>query len=255
MTATHVQLQLPMDAIIFDCDGTLSSIEGIDELAKQNGVAAPVTAMTAIAMGSTGINPDLYTQRLALVKPHREQVLALGREYYQEIMPDARAIVQIFQHLEKHVYLLSAGLLPAVKIFGALLQIPEENIFAVAIEFDAAGNFNDYDHTSPLTRADGKRRIVTEIKNSHPQIGYVGDGLNDLAVYDLVARFVGMGGTYFRQNIADRCEFYITDKSLTPLLPLLLTASEAESLYATEKTFYQKGLQLIKSGGVKIANA
>jgi phosphoserine phosphatase len=252
MTATRVQLQLPIDAIIFDCDGTLSSIEGIDELAKQNGVAAPVEALTAIAMGSTGINPDLYQQRLSLVKPRREQVLALGSEYYQEITPDARAVVQIFQHLKKPVYLVSAGLLPAVKIFGELLQIPAENIFAVNIEFDEAGNFSGYDHTSPMTHADGKRRIVTEIKHQYPNVAYVGDGLNDLAVYDLAARFVGMGGAYFRQNIADKCEFYIIDKSLTPLLPLLLTAKETAALDDTEKTFYQKGLQLIKSGGVKI---
>jgi phosphoserine phosphatase len=104
MSAMRVQLQQPMDAIIFDCDGTLSSIEGIDELARQNGVAAPVAALTAIAMGRTGINPDLYQERLSLVKPHSEQVLALGREYYQEITPDARAVVQIFQRLEKAIY-------------------------------------------------------------------------------------------------------------------------------------------------------
>jgi phosphoserine phosphatase len=252
MSAMRVQLQQPMDAIIFDCDGTLSSIEGIDELARQNGVAAPVAALTAIAMGRTGINPDLYQERLSLVKPHSEQVLALGREYYQEITPDARAVVQIFQRLEKAIYLVSAGLMPAVKIFGELLQIPAANIFAVNIEFDAVGNYLSYDNTSPMTRADGKRRIVTEIKNQQANVAYVGDGLNDLAVYDLATRFIGMGGAYFRQNIADKCEFYITDASLAPLLPLLLTAREAEALYATERIFYQKGLQLIQSGGVKI---
>jgi phosphoserine phosphatase len=252
MTAPRAQLQQPLDAIIFDCDGTLSTIEGIDELARQNGVAGPVSALTEIAMGSTGINPELYEQRLALVKPHRQQVLAIGKEYYQKATLDARDVVQIFQKFNKAVYLVSAGLLPAVKIFGELLQIPVENIFAVEIEFDAAGNYLGYDHTSPMTQADGKRRIVTEIKKNHPNIAYVGDGLNDLAVYDLATRFIGMGGAYFRQNIMDKCEFYITDKSLAPLLPLLFTTNEVRELNAAQQPLFQKGLQIIESGGVKI---
>jgi phosphoserine phosphatase len=255
MSVATVQLQQSLDAIIFDCDGTLSLIEGIDELARQNGVSAPVESLTATAMGTTGINPQLYRDRLQLVKPYREQVLALGREYYQQQMPDAREVIQILQRLGKAVYLISAGLLPAVKIFGGLLQIPEANIFAVEMEFDQDGNFIDYDHASPMTRAEGKRLLVTEIKKRYPRTAFVGDGLNDLAAYDLVTRFVGMGGAYYRQNIADKCQFYVNEKSLTPLLPLVLTAEETSQLTAEENAFYQKGMSSITAGNVKFEEA
>jgi phosphoserine phosphatase len=252
MTISAGELQLPVDAIIFDCDGTLSQIEGIDELARQNGVSAPVESLTAIAMGSSGINPDLYQKRMDLVRPNRTQVLALGNEYFQQQMPDALEVIALFHGLGKSIYLVSAGLLPAVKIFGELLQIPAANIFAVGIDFDAAGNYTGYDHQSPLTHAHGKREIVAEINKKHARTAYVGDGLNDLAVYDLVTRFVGMGGTYFRQNIADHCQFYINEKSLTPLLPLLLTRAEQNNSL-TENSFYQKGIMLINAGDVKIS--
>ncbi|TAK75879.1 MAG: phosphoserine phosphatase, partial [Gammaproteobacteria bacterium] len=58
------QPQAPIPAIVFDCDGTLSMIEGIDELAKHNGVSEAVQALTAEAMEKTGLHPDLYRQRL-----------------------------------------------------------------------------------------------------------------------------------------------------------------------------------------------
>lgn len=41
---------LPVDAVISDCDGTLSTIEGIDELARMNDVYAEISQLTQAAM-------------------------------------------------------------------------------------------------------------------------------------------------------------------------------------------------------------
>jgi phosphoserine phosphatase len=38
MLTKNWQLQHPLDAVVFDCDGTLSQIEGIDALAEKNDV-------------------------------------------------------------------------------------------------------------------------------------------------------------------------------------------------------------------------
>jgi phosphoserine phosphatase len=244
MNHTHWQLQTPISAVIFDCDGTLSSIEGIDELARQNDVYAQVQALTAAAMGSTGINPALYQQRLDLVRPTSAQVMALGEQYFAQQTPAAQQIIQILQRLNKTVYLMSAGLYPAVALFGRSLNIPAENIFAVNIFFDAQGNFTDYDQASPLVHNDGKRQIVMQLTNRHPTMAYIGDGLNDLSAYDVVTRFIGYGGTYYRANIADKCEYYIKSLSMAPLLPLILTATEQQTLTAEEQTLYQQGLHL-----------
>src|SRR5579864_8230977 len=121
MTSLNWQLSSPVSAIVFDCDGTLTSIEGIDCLAKNNGVGESVSALTSEAMAKTGINPTLYQQRLDLVIPRREQVYALGHQYYAHRMPDVIEIINLLRRLNKSLYLISAGVNPAVRMFGEML--------------------------------------------------------------------------------------------------------------------------------------
>ncbi|RDI39049.1 HAD family hydrolase [Aquicella lusitana] len=246
------QLQTPVNAVVFDCDGTLSTIEGIDELAKNNGVSSTVAHLTAEAMGKAGINPELYQRRLDLVRPRQEQVIALGHHYFANQVPDADTVVQLLKRLNKAVYLVSAGLYPAVKIFGELLQIPRENIFAVDIQFDALGNFFDFERTSPLVNNQGKRDIVNQLKSQHPAIIHIGDGLNDYVTHDLVTRFIGYGGAFYRENIAALCQYYIRTASMCSLLPLVLTQNECKELETDERMLYEKGVTAIQNGMVTV---
>ena len=112
MTAANWQLQTPLDAIIFDCDGTLSAIEGIDELAKKNEVYEQVSSLTAEAMGRSGLNPHIYKNRLDLVRPTQEQVFALGMQYFAHRIPDIEAVLSVFRRLNKTIYIVSSGLTP-----------------------------------------------------------------------------------------------------------------------------------------------
>jgi len=248
MTSYSWQLTSPISAIAFDCDGTLSTIEGIDELAKKNNLYETVSTLTAEAMGKTGLTPALYEARLNLIKPRREQVEALAEAYLAHQVTDAQLVIQLLNRLKKSVYLISAGLYPAVKQFGEKLTIPADHIFAVNIQFDEANNYLSYEKTSPLTGNNGKREIVAKLKDKHAEIAYIGDGLNDISVYDIVTRFIGYGGVFPRENIAARCEYYIRTRSLAALLPLILTTGEYSSLYESEKKLYQKGLDAIHLG-------
>jgi len=248
MTAPLLPLQTPLSAIIFDCDGTLSAIEGIDELAKMNGVDDFVETLTADAMGKSGLTSELYRKRLDLVYPTEEQVIALGRHYFTNQVPDAAAVIQLFKRLKKSVYILSAGLAPAVSIFGELLGIAHDHIFAVNIQFDSQGLYLDYDSSSPLANRDGKRTLVTHLKTLHPDLLLIGDGLNDYAAHDLVTRFVGYGGVFYRKNIESLCTHYIRSLSMATLLPLSLTHSEVALLSTQEQRLYEKGVKAINEG-------
>lgn len=245
MTKLNWQLSKAISAVIFDCDGTLSKIEGIDYLAEQNGAGKEVTALTEQAMGQTGLNRELYAQRLNLVKPASQQVQQLGEIYFNQRVSDSAEVIACLQKLNKTVYVISAGLFPAVKGFGEKLNIPSKNIFAVDITFDEKGQFLSFDKDSPLVNNTGKRIIMKQILEKHEQAVYVGDGLNDLSVQDIVTRFIGYGGSFYRKNIADKCEFYINVPSLSPLLPLVLTREESEAL--SDKMLYQKGLEGMSS--------
>ncbi|MDX1901212.1 MAG: HAD-IB family phosphatase [Gammaproteobacteria bacterium] len=242
MLTSDARLRTPLDAIFFDCDGTLSTIEGIDELAATNGVGEAVKILTAEAMGQTGINPTLYQKRLALTKPTQQQMTWLGQQYIKHLTPDVLPVIKIFQKLGKTIFIISAGLFPAIAILGKYLGIESSSIFAVNIQFDSNGRFLNYEEDSVLTHNEGKQIIVREKLKQYPRLGYVGDGLNDCSVKDLVTRFVGYGGAYYRENIAAMCRYYIKASTMAPILPLMLTADEVSKLNSDEKITFQKGL-------------
>lgn len=252
MTTSNWQIQQPFSAVIFDVDGTLSAMEGIDWLAEQNGAGEQVRALTEEAMGKIGINHLLYQQRLELVKPRQAQMEALGREYIRYCVQDSKAVIAIFQRLDKAVYLVSAGMYPAVCMLGASLNIPADMIYAVNIQFDQNGRYKDFDQHSLLVNNDGKRIIAEKLQKRHQTVIHTGDGLNDFSSHDVVTRFVGYGGVYYRKNLEEKCEYYVRTLSHSALLPLALTAEEAAQLLPGEKEIYQKGLHAIESGKVKV---
>ena len=250
MTTHTWQLDHPIDAVVFDCDATLSQIEGIDALAKMGGVEKEVQLLTEEAMAKTGVSTSIYRKRLDLVQPTQEQLAQLGDIYYTNLTPDVDHVIASFQALSKPVYVISAGIQQPVEDFAVRLNIPKENIFAVTVYFNAEGHYTDYDHHSPMTRQHGKCEIIEKIKQQHPRVVHIGDGMNDVEAAPVVDRFIGYGGAYFRKNIAKLCDFYVTSQSLTPVLPLILTPEESQSLPQSAHSFYEKGLNYIKDGNV-----
>lgn len=250
MSIHNWQLKAAISAIAFDCDGTLSAIEGIDELARNKGTMNQVKALTHKAMAKTGITPEIYGERLNLIVPHRDDIIAIGKQYYQQKVPDIEMVIQILLRLQKSIYIISAGILPAVSLFAKSLHIQAEHVFAVDMFFDEDGCFVDYDRNSPLIHNHGKGRVVENIKQTHPEMIYVGDGLNDLSARAHVRRFVGYGGAFYRKHIKEQCEFYISTQSMAPLLPLTLTEQESHALLPHEKLIYDKGLTAILNGEV-----
>lgn len=255
MTEFNWQPSTPIDAITFDCDGTLSHIEGIDVLANQNGVGEAVHQLTLQAMNETGITRELYKQRISLVKPNRHQLIELGKLYYDERANDLLQVLDIFKHLNKEIFVISAGLNPAVKIFASLLDIVENNVFAVDVKFDQVGEFADYDHGAPTTDRDGKHEIVECLCTKYPRIVHIGDGMNDYDTHEAAESFIGFGGVSHREKIAKLSDYYIKSSSLTPMLPLCLTAAEVLQLSASQKVSYQQGLDLIQGNQVVMNKA
>lgn len=241
MQKNHWQLTTPLQAIIFDCDGTLSRIEGIDELARNAGHFDSVSALTKQAMGQTGMTPEIYAQRLALTSPTQLQIKQLGKQYCAEITPDTPEVIQILQRLGKQVFIMSAGIQTAVNMLGDCLDVPRQNIFAVNLQFDDHGNYQSFDTESPLVFNNGKHVLAQKLSHDYAAIALIGDGLNDYAAHDVVTRFIGYGGMYYRKNLADLCEYYTSDPSMACVLPWCLTAAECIQLSAQEKLLYEKG--------------
>src|SRR5690349_741380 len=65
------------DLIFFDCDSTLSAIEGIDELARFKGKEWRVGILTEKAMNGDLDLAEVYGKRLQAIRPTRGQLKAI----------------------------------------------------------------------------------------------------------------------------------------------------------------------------------
>jgi phosphoserine phosphatase len=74
-------MSTPLNLIIFDCDSTLSAIEGIDELGRLRGpdVFARVEAMTHDAMNGKISVESVFGERLRIIQPRAADVAAVGK--------------------------------------------------------------------------------------------------------------------------------------------------------------------------------
>lgn len=245
MNTTSYQLVTPIDAFVFDCDGTLSTIEGIEVLAEANGVGQRVKALTEKAMSHTGISQSLYHERLSLTKPSRQQVMDLAQAYYASRIPQLVSVIQALQSLGKPIYVVSAGVNPAVKLFAAMLDVKTDHVYAVDLYFSEDGAYVDYDRDAHPANAGGKISIANIIKEKHPNLLWIGDGMNDLVVKPEVARFIGFGGVFYREKIAKESDFYVTELSMSPLLALGLTKEEVASLDEQHQSVYEQGEKIL----------
>ena len=171
----------PYATIVFDCDSTLSSIEGICELSGGRH-AAELEQLTAAAMDGTRALEEVYGRRLELVQPTREDVERIGRRYIETVLPHAREVIAALRSLDKRVVVVSGGLLPPVRVLATHLGIPTEEVFAVDIHFDEQGHYAGFEEDSPLARAGGKTELLQRLSRQQDTepVCLVGDGATDL---------------------------------------------------------------------------
>lgn len=166
-------------AVALDCDSTLSTIEGIDELAAWAGCRAAVAALTNQAMDGQVPLEQVYQRRLELIKPSRAQIERLAQLYLANLVPEAAAAVQLLQRRGVRLLLVSGGLRPALAPLARHLNIDE--LYAVPINFDGAGNYAGLG-PSPLTTAVGKAEVLRAWRPAGlERLIMVGDGMSDLA--------------------------------------------------------------------------
>ena len=213
--------------VIFDCDSTLSSIEGIDELARPCApeVHQRITEMTLDAMEGRIRLEEVFGKRLEWIKPSRQAVEALGELYIETMLPGAEACVADLQNAGWTCIILSGGILQAILPIAARLKI--DQVEAVSLRFDADGNYLDFDLNCPTTRTGGKPLFIESLRKTSAHrdfIVMVGDGASDLETKTVVDLFVGFGGVIVREKVRAESHHFIMD--LSELAPLLAKICE-----------------------------
>lgn len=219
----------PFQHIVFDCDSTLSSIEGIDELARDH--KAAVADLTQRAMAGELALEAVYGKRLDIVRPTWTALMELGAQYIATSVPGARETVRILHGLGKRVSILSGGLRPAVMRLARELGIAGEDVFAVEAYCTPEGRYDGFDAQSLLTRDDGKPRLLRQL-GAGTHCALIGDGATDMRCSAVVGRFIAYAGVVARPAVLQASQYVVRERDLRATLPVLLDAAEFDALRA-----------------------
>lgn len=248
------------DLIFFDCDSTLSAIEGIDELARLKGKEGRVGLLTNKAMDGELDLADVYGKRLRAIKPTLAQLKAVEERYWEAVVEDAPEVIAALRFLGKEVFIISGGLIDAVKGFGRRLGLEPERIRAVELEYnELSGRWWDYhdpqaqqaktylDYSEgPLTISSGKSKIISELAGGLPgRRVMIGDGASDLETKRLVDLFVGYGGVVPRDVVRASSDVFLQAPSLAAVLPIAAgRRGFAAAQGAAHEAVFRKGILL-----------
>ena len=229
--------------VIFDCDATLSQIEGIEELGREH--RAEVEALTEAAMNGALPLEQVYGKRLALARPTRRRVEEVGRMYVERIVPDTHDTVRTLLTAGVDVRVISSGVLPAVLILARALGIADDKVAAVDLRFDEQGEYQAFDTSSPLAAAGGKRRVVEGWQHSlRTPVMLVGDGATDLEAKPVVDMFVAFAGVAARPSVIAGADAVIRHNTMAPVLPLALDRQPPDE---PGRSLYERGLALLQN--------
>jgi phosphoserine phosphatase len=212
---------MSFDVICFDCDSTLSRIEGIDELARRVGMGEEMSKLTDLAMNGVVPLEAVYERRLSLIRPDQDSINWLAGLYIDEIVEGVKEVFASLLAQDKAVHIISGGLRQAILPLADCLGLPESHVHAVDIYFNEDGSYRNYDLNSPLARTGGKAVVVGALKGQGSLV-MVGDGKTDLEAKQSGAVVFGFGGVVDRAIVREHADFYTTEPTLLSVLEHIL---------------------------------
>jgi phosphoserine phosphatase len=212
---------MSFDVICFDCDSTLSKIEGIDELARRVGMGEEMSKLTELAMNGIVPLEAVYGRRISLIRPDQYSINWLADFYIAEIVEGVKDVFAALLAQDKTVHIISGGLRQAILPLADHLGLPESHVHAVDIYFKEDGSYLNYDLDSPLARTGGKAVVVGTLKGQGSLV-MVGDGKTDMEAKEAGAYVLGFGGVVDRAIVRELADFYTTEPTMLSVLEHIL---------------------------------
>ncbi|MEO8615824.1 MAG: HAD-IB family phosphatase [Luteolibacter sp.] len=199
--------------LFIDCDSTLSTIEGIDELARAKGadVFAQVVALTDAAMNGEVPIHEVFPRRMEMIRPDRALCDRVAALYVETMVPGVDEFIRDLKNEGWLPVILSGGFAPLIMPLARLLGI--DHVEAVPLYFDESGNYIDYGRDYPTTRNLGKNEVIREWSEAllPERVVMIGDGVSDLETKPDVDHFIGFGGVVVRPKVQQGCDFWLVD--------------------------------------------
>jgi phosphoserine phosphatase len=210
------------DVICFDCDSTLSKIEGIDELASRVGLGKEMARLTDAAMNGEVLLEEVYEKRLSLIRPDRDSINWLADLYIEEIVDGVQEVFATLATAKKELHIISGGIRQAILPLAKRLGLPATQVHAVDVYFNEDGSYCGYNHESPLARSGGKADICRRLLKSPGSLVMIGDGKTDMEAKQAGAVVIGFGGVVDRAVVHEQADFYSAEPSLVSILAHIL---------------------------------
>jgi phosphoserine phosphatase SerB len=210
--------------LFIDCDSTLSTIEGIDELARAKGdeVFNQVVELTHAAMNGDISIHEVFPRRMEMIRPDKtlcDQVAAL---YIETVVPGAAEMIAEIKDAGWLPVILSGGFAPLIQPLADHLGIA--HVEAVPLYFNEDGSYKGYGHDYPTTRNLGKNEIIRQWKQAllPENVVMIGDGVSDLETKPDVDIFIGFGGVIARPKVENGCDHWLVNMGDRAILSHIL---------------------------------
>ncbi len=219
--------------LFIDCDSTLSTIEGIDELAHARGaeVFAEVVQLTNAAMNGEIPIIDVFPKRMEMICPDQETCAKVAGLYLQTMVPGADSFIREVKAAGWLPIILSGGFAPLILPLARHLGI--DHVEAVPLYFNEDGSYQGYGSDYPTTRNLGKNEVIREWKQAMlpERVVMIGDGISDMETKPDVDLFIGFGGVVERLKVKEGCDYWLTDmKERSALMDIISGVSRNDVL-------------------------
>ena len=199
--------------LFIDCDSTLSTIEGIDELARAKGDAifSKVVNLTHAAMNGEVPIDEVFARRMEMIRPDRAVCDRVANLYIETVVPGAADLIHEMKAAGWVPVILSGGFAPLIEPLARLLGI--DHVEAVPLSLNPDGSYQGYGNDYPTTRNLGKNEVIRLWEKAllPERIAMIGDGVSDLETQLDVDVFIGFGGVVARSKVKSGCNYWFTD--------------------------------------------
>lgn len=215
---------MSFDVICFDCDSTLSKVEGIDELAGRVGLGDEMSRLTDAAMNGVVSLEAVYEQRLSMIRPDRDSINWLADLYVEQVVDGAKEVFEALfaPQRAKEVHIVSGGIRQSILPLARYLGLPETHVHAVDIYFNEDGSYLGYDQNSPLARSGGKAEICRQLLKPQSSMVMIGDGKTDMEAKQAGVSVIGFGGVVDRPVVRELADFFTAEPTLMSILAYIL---------------------------------
>ena len=197
--------------LLLDCDSTLSSIEGIDELGRLRGPATfkAVEDMTNAAMNGGTPMEAIFAKRLDIIKPTAAELAAIGAQYIATVEPTAVASLAKLRAAGWRIAIVSGGFTQAIRPLADFLGI--DRVEAVTLKFHADGSYAGFDDSCPTCKTKGKNVVARRLRAEHQatHVVMVGDGASDLEVKGDADMVIGFGRYVQRPKVVAGADKFV----------------------------------------------